>query len=97
MSDKYPNGDKRDVSETPLITHAPKPTELFPSSYVQRYSTIEEGTLEFPYELIKEEPSPARQEAPTETKKEQPKLRSAFGHRLCHGQPVGNGEVRSER
>ena len=96
LSDKYPNGDKRDVSETPLITHAPKPTELFPSSYVQRYSTIEEGTLEFPYELIKEEPAPVKQETPTETKKEQPKQQNKYnltpgtvnGYKLSDGRDI---------
>jgi hypothetical protein len=96
LSDKYPNGDKRDVSETPLITHAPKPTELFPSSYVQRYSTIEEGKLEFPYELIKEEPVPIKQESSTETKKEQPKQQNKYnltpgivnGYKLNDGRDI---------
>ena len=96
LSDKYPNGDKRDISETPLITHAPKPTELFPSSYVQRYSTIEEGTLEFPYELIKEEPTPVKQETPTEVKKEQPKQNNKYnltpgiinGYKLKDGRDI---------
>ena len=59
-------------------------------------STIEEGTLEFPYELIKEEPAPVKQEAPAETKKEQPKQNNKYnltpgiinGYKLNDGRDI---------
>ena len=86
LSNKYPNGKSRPASETPLITRAPKPTDLFPSSYIQRYSTIEDGALEFPYELVKEEVK----EAPKKTEERKYNLKPGVvnGFKLNDGRDI---------
>ena len=87
LSNKYPNGKARPASETPLITRAPKPTDLFPSSYVQRYSTIEDGALEFPYELVKEE---VKVETPKKAEEKKYNLQSGVvnGFKLNDGRDI---------
>jgi hypothetical protein len=66
LSNKYPDGKNRSITDTPLSTYVNKPTDAVPYNYVRKYAILE--GLDLPVQQVAPAAAPVAEVAPSADK-----------------------------